>query len=221
MLKHPMIPAMLVAMVAVTAEPLHAQVAPPNPDDTGTAHPMMKAAGMPLRDGTLPPGMLTVRIVRGGFTNNVADQPVQLEVSGGRVETSRTGPDGRAQFAHLPIGGTVRAATLLDGERLASDSFEMPAESGIRLLLIGGEGAAVASGVATQLPSPGPVSAIGAPAAPEAVAAGPAAPRDPEAGVGVLRAIMAGATLLAFGLFFSQRRPRARSRAGHDPSEQG
>ena len=76
------------------------------PDSAATQ--MVRAAGMPLNDGALAPGMLTVRVVEGAFTRDIANQLVEVEVAGGKIETARTGPDERAQFAHLPVGRRVR-----------------------------------------------------------------------------------------------------------------
>jgi hypothetical protein len=97
---------------------------------------MVRAAGMPLNDGTLAPGMLTVRIVRGAFTANVADHAVQVEQSSRPAESARTDAEGRATFAHLPPGAQVRAFADVDGHYLTSETFTMPADAGVRLLLV-------------------------------------------------------------------------------------
>lgn len=177
---------------------------------------MVRAAGMPLNDGALAPGMLTVRVVEGAFTRDIANQVVQVEVAGGRIESARTGPDGRAQFAHLPIGSRVRAWSAVEGERLESDSFDMPAQSGVRVLLVAGSGAGapVAGSPAPALDaSTWPAGSSSAlppnhpplPDAPVPVAAPPA----PASGEGVLavRAVLLTATIFAFGIVLF-RRPR-------------
>jgi hypothetical protein len=217
-------PILLVASAMLLARAAAAQV-PPVGGEPGSSHPTMKAAGMPLRDGALAPGMLTVRIVRGSFDNNAASQTVKVEVAGGKVETAVTGPDGRAQFVHLPIGGTVRASATVDGEALTSDAFEMAAESGIRVLLIAGDGAAVASGAAPDGPStaasaPSRLAGLPSPSAISTTEGGAIAPAPmagngtdgSDSGVFVLRAVLVTATLLAFALLFSKQRPR---RVGH------
>jgi hypothetical protein len=171
----------------------------------GGAQSMVRAAGMPLNDGALPPGMLTVRLVRGAFAGDLAGQTVEVEISGGKIERATTGADGRAQFGHLPIGAEVHAVTNVGNERLESETFTMPAESGVRLLLVAESGTAatidagsVADGGAAALP-------IAPPPAP----APPAAPaRDPESGVWAIRATLAVTTLFVFALFMVQRRPR-------------
>ena len=129
----------VIAMTVAGVAPCNAQV---------------KAAGMPLRDGELPPGTVTVRVVRGGFSNNLPNQSVRLEVIGSKSETTATGADGRASFVHLPIGARVRASALVAGEALESEVFEVPAEAGVRVLLIAGEQSADAA-VAAPVPEHG------------------------------------------------------------------
>ena len=107
--------------------------------DNAASH-MVRAAGMPLRDGELPPGMLTARVVEGGFTKNLVGQAVQVDVVGGKIEHGTTGADGRAQFAHLPVGARVRASAVVGGERLETEIFDMPAESGVRVRLVASTG---------------------------------------------------------------------------------
>jgi hypothetical protein len=123
-----------------------------------------RAAGMPLRDGALPPGTVTVRVVRGDFANNLTNELVTLDVNG-NSQSARTSQDGRATFAHLAIGARVRASAAVAGEALESETFELPAESGIRILLIAGEGAPVAGGTFTASPAPSPALAAVAPLA--------------------------------------------------------
>ena len=177
---------------------------------------MVRAAGMPLNDGALAPGMLTVRVVEGAFTRDIANQVVEVEVTGGKVESARTGPDGRAQFAHLPVGARVRAWAAVDVERLESDSFDMPAQSGVRVLLVAGSGAgAPVSGNSASLADADTWAAGSSPALPPnhpplpgTTAAIPAAPTS-TAGEGVLavRAVLLTATIFAFGIVLF-RRPR-------------
>jgi hypothetical protein len=182
--------------------------------DPGLSHGMSRAAGMPLRDGALAPGMLTVRIVRGSFDNNVPDQSVAVE-QGSSVVTARTAADGRAQFAHLPIGGSVRISALVDGERLESEAFTMPSESGIRVLLIAGGGDATASGVFGDGAGGGaPVTSSAVPDLSVAVPVAPtAAPGSspPEVAVTVIQVLLSGATLAGLAIVVHRfRRPPKR-----------
>jgi hypothetical protein len=211
------------AMLAMTVPALtHAQAPQPRllsphtaPESAGSAdHGVAKAAGMPLRDGNLAPGVLTVRIVRGSFDNNVPGQDVTVAVAAGKSETVRTGPDGRAQFAHLPVGTSVRAAATVDGEVLRSDSFEMPVESGVRLLLVIGEGPVTAAGrppgTATQAPpllvgNAGTILASPSGVVPVEFATTTRGRSNGPTGVTVIRVIMTAATLLAFAVVLFRR----------------
>ena len=192
-----------------------AQAVPPALSTDNAASHMVRAAGMPLRDGALPPGTLTVRIVQGGFSGNLGGQSVQVEVLGGKVEVATTGADGRAQFAHLPFGSQVHTSTVVDGERLESETFAMPAESGVRVLLVAGGGATTAPAPGDETPgivastmfeSPGGVVET----APSASGPEPAA----TGGVVVVRMTLAAATVLACALFVLSRRYRLVRRAG-------
>ena len=185
------------------------------PDSAATQ--MVRAAGMPLNDGALAPGTLTVRVVEGAFTRDIANQVVEVEVAGGKIESARTGPDGRAQFAHLPIGARVRAWATIDGERLESDGFEMPGQSGVRVLLVAGAGAGASVMASTAPPLDASTWPTGSstlpPNHPPLPDAPPPAPSSPASanGEGVLavRAVLLTATIFAFGIVLF-RRPRRR-----------
>jgi len=94
-------------------------------------------SGIPRPDGQQAPRSVSVRVIRGAMTNNVAGQPVDLLVNGA-TRTVRTGEDGRAQFDDLTPGATLKAVTVVDGQRLESQEFPAPAagQPGIRLLLV-------------------------------------------------------------------------------------
>lgn len=96
-------------------------------------------SGIPLPDPSLPPGTVSVRVIRGQMTNNVPDQPVELRI-GGEVEVVATDAAGRAVFTALTPGESAVAATDLDGVRLESQPFAVPASGGTRLLLVGSSG---------------------------------------------------------------------------------
>lgn len=105
-------------------------------------------SGIPRPDPQQAPRSVSVRVIRGTMTNNVADQPVQLFVNG-KPQTVNTGADGRAQFENLPPGSTLKAATVVDGESLDSQEFPSPGagEPGIRLLLVATGGGGTTSNV--------------------------------------------------------------------------
>ena len=167
-------------------------------DPGSTATHVVRAAGMPLGDGTLPPGVLTVRVVRGSFEEDLVGQVVEMAVAGGKVDSAVTGDDGRAQFAHLPVGGDVQVSTTVAGVRLESNSFTMPADSGVRILLIAGEGSAIAA--AGAQPPVGPSSTTAT--VPVTLPRGPA--EDPL--VTTIRAVLATSTVFALGVVLMRRR---------------
>ena len=97
-------------------------------------------AGIPRPVDDLPNGSVSVRVIRGGFTNNVPNQTVELHV-GSDVLRTKTDAEGRAQFDKLKPGSPVKAVADVDGEHLESQQFPAPAQGGIRLVLLAGGGA--------------------------------------------------------------------------------
>ena len=93
-------------------------------------------SGLPLPDGELPDGTISVRVIRGQLANNVTDQPVDLH-QGDIVTTATTDANGRATFLTLNPGVEVYAVTELDGQRLQSQRFGVPGRGGVRLMLVG------------------------------------------------------------------------------------
>lgn len=112
----------------------HAQVDMPDPS---------AIAGTPLPAPELPPGTVTVRVVRERMGNNIAGQDVTLTVGGAR-RTMKTDEQGRAQFDKLPDGALVQATTVVDGETLTSQEFAVASQGGTRVALIAGIAAAKA-----------------------------------------------------------------------------
>ncbi|RPH64689.1 MAG: zinc ribbon domain-containing protein, partial [Acidobacteria bacterium] len=98
-------------------------------------------AGIPRPDGNLPDGVVTVRVVRQSLANNVTDQAVEL-LAGDQTLTARTDANGRATFRPPTVGAVIRAATVVDGERLESQEFPAPARGGVAVMLVAGLGAA-------------------------------------------------------------------------------
>jgi hypothetical protein len=93
-------------------------------------------AGIPRPVDDLPTGSVSVRLIRGQLSNNIADHPVELHFGNGRVLTVKTDEAGRAQFDKLPAGSPVKASADVDGEHLESQEFPAPAQGGIRLMLV-------------------------------------------------------------------------------------
>ena len=93
-------------------------------------------SGVPLPVNDVAPGTVTVRVIRGSLANVVPGQDVELQV-GGASRTAKTNDAGRAEFNGLTPGTRVKATTVVDGERLESQQFDVPATGGIRLMLVG------------------------------------------------------------------------------------
>ena len=91
-------------------------------------------SGVPLPTTEIPAGTVTVRVVRGSLSNLVVDQRVEL--SGDVSATATTNDAGRAEFTGLKPGVRLKASTTVDGERLESEAFTLPAQAGVRLMLV-------------------------------------------------------------------------------------
>jgi hemin uptake protein HemP len=105
---------------------MQAQIAMPDP---------RQMSGIPRPVDDLPDGSVSVRLIKGELSNNIANHPVELRI-GDKVQTVNTDEAGRAQFDNLPAGATLKAAAVVDGERLESQEFPAPSGGGIRLLLV-------------------------------------------------------------------------------------
>ena len=93
-------------------------------------------SGIPRPVTDLPDGSISVRLIRGQLSNNIASHPVELHFANGRVLKVNTDDAGRAQFDKVPAGETVKASADVDGEHLESQDFQAPGQGGIRLLLV-------------------------------------------------------------------------------------
>jgi hypothetical protein len=103
-------------------------------------------SGFPLQVGDLPPGIVAVRVIAERFSNNLVNQPVDLRVTEtGVVRSAVTSQDGRAQFDRLQIGQHVQVRSAVGLEVLESQMFAVPAQGGVRLVLVAGVGAPTAS----------------------------------------------------------------------------
>jgi len=113
-------------------------------------------SGIPMPTPDVPAGALSIRLVRGELTNNVTGHPVELH-AGSRTETATTDENGRAVFSGLQPGASVHAMAEIDGERIESQSFTMPPDVGIRIVLVAGAGVAPAAGPPMPPVAPGEV----------------------------------------------------------------
>ncbi len=92
-------------------------------------------SGLPLPVADVPAGTVTVRVIRGQLTNVLPGQTVEL-TGAGQPKTATTDDAGRAQFSGLTPGTRIKASVVVNGERIESREFELPAATGVRLLLV-------------------------------------------------------------------------------------
>ena len=122
-------------------------------------------SGVPLPAGDLPAGAVSVRLVRGDVSNNIAGHPIELH-GGPSVLTVTTDTSGRAQFTGLTPGTSVHAVAAVDGQRLESQVFAVPSQGGIKVMLVAADAAMAARAaesakLATSAPQPGAVTLSG------------------------------------------------------------
>jgi len=106
---------------------VHAQFQMPDPK---------QMAGIPRPVTDLPDGSISVRLIRGQLSNNIAGHSVEAHLENGRVVTVKTDDAGRAQFDKLQAGASVKFTANVDGEQLESQEFPVPSQGGIRLMLV-------------------------------------------------------------------------------------
>ena len=92
-------------------------------------------SGTPLPVTDLAPGTVVVRVVRGSMANVVTGHPVEL-LGASKPLIVTTNESGRAEFPALAIGARVKAVTTVDGERIESQEFAVPATGGVRVALV-------------------------------------------------------------------------------------
>jgi len=106
-------------------------------------------SGIPMPTPGVPAGSVSVRVVRGDLSNNVVGQRVELHGLATRAAT--TDESGRAVFSGLQPGSSVHAMAEVDGQRLESQTFDVPANAGVSVLLVAGAPGAPAA----AMPVPG------------------------------------------------------------------
>lgn len=96
---------------------------------------LKQMSGIPRPVDDLPKGSVSVRVIRGDMSQNLANQPVEMR-AGNTTRTVNTDTEGRAQFDNLDAGTPVKFSTVVDGERLESQEFPVQPQGGVRLLLV-------------------------------------------------------------------------------------
>jgi len=94
---------------------------------------LREMSGVPLPDPSMPAGTVSVRVVRGAISNNIAQQPVEFQI-GTERRTVVTDASGRAQVTGLKPGTRVRAVAVVDGERLETQETTV-GDAGTRFIL--------------------------------------------------------------------------------------
>jgi hypothetical protein len=117
----------------------------------GGGMPDLRAiSGKPLPDQGMPAGTVSVRVARKMPVNGAAGVDVDaiIKNAGGdlRKRTLKTDAGGRVLFDSLAPGEEFHAEVTVDGERLTTDTFPVPAQGGVRTMLIAGLGPAPAGG---------------------------------------------------------------------------
>src|SRR5205809_6889340 len=92
-------------LVCVSSLAVHAQFQMPDPK---------QMAGIPRPVTDLPDGSISVRLIRGQLSNNIASHLVELHFANGRVLKVNTDDAGRAQFDKVPAGEAVKATADVD-----------------------------------------------------------------------------------------------------------
>jgi len=92
-------------------------------------------SGVPLPSGDLANGEITIRVVRGSVANDISGQAVELH-GGPEVLTETTDENGRVQFFGVAPGTMVHGVAVVDGVRLESQTFPVPAQGGVRVMLV-------------------------------------------------------------------------------------
>lgn len=92
-------------------------------------------SGMPLPVPDLSVGTVTARVIRGQLSNPLEGQTVELS-GAGAAKTSTTDAAGRATFSGLTPGTRVKMAVTVAGETIESQEFDVPAQGGVRVMLV-------------------------------------------------------------------------------------
>ncbi len=92
-------------------------------------------SGIPRPDPSLPTGTVSVRLVRGQISNVVVGHPVEFLV-GGKSEHVTTDETGHAAARGFSPGAMVRVVATIDGERIDSEEFQVPAQGGVVVMLV-------------------------------------------------------------------------------------
>ena len=91
-------------------------------------------SGIPRPSETAAAGTVSVRLVRGQLSNIIVNHPVEFSVDDAK-QTVKSDQAGRAVLTGVREGALVKAVAVVDGERLESQEFQMPGQTGIVMML--------------------------------------------------------------------------------------
>jgi hypothetical protein len=117
---------------------------------------LRQVSGQPLPSPDVPAGTVTVRVIRGSLANNVVGQVVDVTVDGSKRSLT-TDANGRVQVSGLRPGAQVKAAAVVNGERVESKDFAI-GSTGIRVMLVATDPTAPASGRPAAVGPTGPAT---------------------------------------------------------------
>ena len=116
------------------------------------AQPMMidpsRMSGLARPDPQVPPGTITVRLIRGQLNNRMVGVAVSLVGSDGKSYQQKTDDQGRATFSGLAVPGPYTAKATDGVEELTSQPIELQSDMGSRTMLVFHEKGGGADGVA-------------------------------------------------------------------------
>jgi hypothetical protein len=141
-------------------------------------------SGIPRPDGSVPPGKLSVRLIRNDFAHPIVGEKVKLDGPGG-PRTATSDDAGRAWFEGLPTGGgePFTASATIGGTTMSTQPITLPPMAGVKVMLVF-KGDAPAAGTTSPSSTAKTPAETKAPAnAPTKAPALAAAPADPNEGV--------------------------------------
>jgi hypothetical protein len=113
-------------------------------------------SGIPMPASDVPAGSVSVRLVSGQLSNNIVGHRVELH-GGAGDQAAATDQNGRAVFSGLPPGASLHAVAEVDGQRVESQTFTLPPDAGVRIVLVAGAAGGPAAGTAVPAAAPGEV----------------------------------------------------------------
>jgi hypothetical protein len=122
---------------------------PPFAGQGGRMPDPKQMSGVPLPVQDLPVGTATARVIRGQLTNPLEGQTVEL-TGAGAVKSAKTDGSGRATFSGLQPGSRVKMSVTVGSEKIDSQEFDVPAQGGVRVMLVATDAATEARAAADR-----------------------------------------------------------------------